>query len=456
MSGFGDDAFGQHPFGEAWWAESLWRLVPAEDRQMDETGDLRALVSTMTDGLNVVKREIASFQWLRDARHVRTRSTGTITIPIPSTALTEASSSDDGRSFVTISGLDSDLLAPISSAWRLDDGDTLFEIRGISKVTGSLSYYAESLPMASLLAVPPSLLHFLGLDFGVEVDPHEPELFQRSSVYDRHKIVDLRGSKTAIEYRAILAGFTATVYHLWSVAPSHVPLFAGRLIWEIPDGSGSWYAPEAICTQAFDAVPADMITMDEFFFGEEPVLFTGDLSDLSGSPGEWIATVSTSASSLAYLASGRWFFRQGSDLRFFIEPRDVTYDPDPWKAQVIIRTQTPPVEGSISWSLWPKDGCTSCGVTCPTHKLRVELDVADARLVEDPRALIDAFTRMVRKINAVLPAHVEIVQYAFTKSSSAAVEVSASSLVQTIVFDELFDETPADEIPMDAYTVTEH
>jgi hypothetical protein len=356
---------------------------------------------------------------------------------------------------VLVDGLTEDLTT-VGLQWSLDDGDTFYQLRSLSKLDGTLSFYAGAAPaVADLILTPPSMLVHLGADLGVEVDGYEPDEFQRSSVYDRHKLIDLRGSETAIQFRAILAGFEATVFHLWSVNPAYAPAYTavGANLWQYPDGSGIYFSDQGLCVLAFDAIPGDILPLDTMQVGGLTDLLEGEIIEVTGTSGNWLVKLDVPSSpDLAFLLAGRWYFEGSGPVKFYVEPADVNGA----DSLVTIRTQTAPLVGEISFSYWSDDACAKCGVSCPTHLVRVELEVVDPRLLANPRALISAYERMVRKIEAILPAHVEIVQFVFTESSTAAIELAATSETTSSVFSFFFDDTPADEEILDSTTSTNH
>lgn len=64
---------------------------------------------------------------------------------------------------------------------------------------------------------PPGQIDLLGADFGIEVDQHEPESFQRSSVRNVHQWISRKGAQKAYDIVAKIAGYRAEAIGLWRV-----------------------------------------------------------------------------------------------------------------------------------------------------------------------------------------------------------------------------------------------
>jgi hypothetical protein len=99
---------------------------------------------------------------------------------------------------------------------------------------------------------PPSLIGFLGADFGIEVDLHEPESFQRSSVRDAHQWMDRKGAQKSYDIIGKISGFRVVAYPLWRVGFS-TSLLTGTLTFTedsaVVTGSGTAFLSEVTVGQ---------------------------------------------------------------------------------------------------------------------------------------------------------------------------------------------------------------
>lgn len=418
-TGFGMDDFGAAPFGEARWSHRLlWEDIPQYDRILDERvdGSLFKLVQTLGDVFNLSRREIKKLFELRDARVLRTRWD----TPIEVSGVydfTSAGGSSDGRAYVTVHVLDPAALKPVSPAWSVDDGLVQYQIRAIRKAEGQVEFYADSLPLgpssAPLVAMsgvapvtlrPNPLLQHLAADYGASFDGHEPERNQRSSVYDYHKLLPLKGSLEGLVVRAAMSGMDIQVYSMYRVPASIETLVGPDHFFEVPTGSGNFYTDVPPTVPLYDAIPADVIPAD--LIGDcSSISIPSAVTSVSGSPGDWTATLSSQSPA----ASSYWYFTSDAQpkTRFYAE-HDTSLAPH----EVKIVSQSPPPVGDIVWRFY----CpivTNCD-WCKSYKVLVDLTVVDPTILASPRSLELAFQRARTKIESMLPAHVEVARYTFS------------------------------------------
>lgn len=84
-------------------------------------------------------------------------------------------------------------------------------------LSGKLSLIGDVADGAAILR-PPSLIETFGEDFGIEVDRHEPEAFQRSSVYDVDQWLNLKGTDRSYDIIGKIAGYRVAAFGLWRIA----------------------------------------------------------------------------------------------------------------------------------------------------------------------------------------------------------------------------------------------
>lgn len=87
---------------------------------------------------------------------------------------------------------------------------------GASTGAGRLSVVATVADGAAVLR-PPSLIETFGEDFGIEVDRHEPEAFQRSSVFNVEQWLNLKGAQRSYDIIGKIAGYRVTAIGLWRI-----------------------------------------------------------------------------------------------------------------------------------------------------------------------------------------------------------------------------------------------
>lgn len=87
---------------------------------------------------------------------------------------------------------------------------------GLSTGPGKLSVVGTVADGSAVLR-PPSLIETFGEDFGIEVDQHEPEVFQRSSVFNVEQWLKLKGAQRSYDIIGKIAGYRVVAFGLWRV-----------------------------------------------------------------------------------------------------------------------------------------------------------------------------------------------------------------------------------------------
>lgn len=426
--GFGRSRFGESPFGYSDWGRRVtWEFLPQYDRDAD-AGELEAFSDVMSDLFTALKRKVDKIPDLLDPLACPSSSTGAVSVAFDATDFVTAAASDDGRAYVSALAASGQDLGDSSPDWTVDDGTTQYEIRAVDKFNGVVEFYAESdVSTLTLTLRPPTMLRHLAADIGADFDGHEPEANQRATIKAWHYLSDIRGSKEAIEVRAAMAGFEAEVLHLFRVTDLGVVAGLGADAIEIPESSGRYYTGVEPVGIQFDMTPADVAPLD--VQAAVPVTIT----PVSGSAGAWLFGVSP-------MVGIGWSFESGG-VTYRVSSVDVD------NGRCTFDSVSQPPTGAHIFTPWIRV-LPSCSY-CPTHKLRVVLTIGPS--LTSPRQLESAFARMVKKIDRILPAHVEVVQYVFVSAHGATLTIEGNSLSITATAI-LFDETPADDETLDTFT----
>jgi hypothetical protein len=324
---------------------------------------------------------------------------------------------------------------------------------------------------------PPALIQFLGEDFGLEVDTHEPESFQRSSVHDISQWLSLKGAQKSYDIIAKIAGYRAVAYALWRLdtVPSALPL---NEVFEVPPGSGKFYTTLDPLRPRFDEIAADTIPLDLFCW-ETPDWTTDGITPPPGplpdgtSVDDAISSYTQAMPILSAtdLTGGRWRVRVGPadmhtvaaigfwyaefptipGVKHFLETLPVEGLPGEWEFEILAGTA--PNFGTEANASYQCRIAPSCGY-CRASVIRVE--VVPVEVFSDPDALLDGvLERLVAKILGVIPAHVRVTEVVQVigpvqvpiNVSVQAVAGRAVTAVASVGF--YYDLIPADVIPVD-------
>ena len=298
------------------------------------------------------------------------------------------------------------------------------------------------------------MLALLGSDYGVDVDTHEAEAFQRSGVRNVTQWLDLKGTEKSYDILGKLAGYRITPYGMWSV-PSPDGLPAGS-VFEI---GGNYYTDLEPRRPLFDEIPADIIPADSYCFdtGVKDAINAGvsgltvlTVTDLGSNRFE----VRVSGDLSSVLDAARWKADFGSGS-YWIEtvPEepvggewtfDVVADP------AVMATIVPGVDTvDIDYQCALQISCSFCRASV------IRVEVVPTEVTSDPDFLLDGvLTRLVNKILQTIPIHVRIAQIDHVTSASASFDIQAfgtsgTSSLGVAQVGYYFDVTPADEMALD-------
>ena len=453
--GFGHGPCGQGPCGHADYSRRVtWLSVPQSFRELDTSGVFEKFLEGVGKVLDDFKVRAMDLAEMRDARTLRTRYNGQVSLPFipPWVAGTK-----DGQSFWTATFLttDSGLLTEVFPGWAMEATNRPYVVKAVSKVGGTLEVWGEDAPViASKVAVlrPPPLLHLLGQDLGTEVDGHEPEALQRSTVYDVVKWYDEKGTEKGFELRALIAGFTADVKPIYRIDDIWVPLL-GSDAFELPVGSGQWYTTTDPTMYLFDEIAADFVPTDTLCTDAHAgwgvtVNTVTDLGEVAGQTGvhSWVLGLDPGDSIDMIGSVGH--FRVDEDATtstYWVEAYDA--------ATPTLTVQAKVAPGTGAYKLKHVCHVTMTCDWCKSYKVIAEAVATNPDLLASPLALDDAFTRLLKKVKLSLPAHVVLAQTTLITTSEAAVEIDAESVPEVWTFD-LYDVVAADVQTTDVYTVS--
>jgi len=437
MPGFGSGPFGSGPFGSYDWARQvLYRDWPDIDKRLDAEVANEAL-KKWTESMGPLFEEVLSFtrdfEQLRDPDSIRTQFQDNLGIIIASAAI------DQPNRTVRVEVVDpdpSDPLVPLGRAsvgWVLKDADGReFVVNQVHKLSSAFTVAGNILPTVGAAVLrPPALIGYLGEDYGLTIDQHDAEVFQRCFARNAFQWLSLKGAQRAYEIIGKVAGYDVTAYRLWSL-PSPPPSFIPSAhVFEIPDGSGVWYTDLEPRRPLYDEVAADFIPTDVMCWEDAGGGQT--YGELIGADLQTMTVTGTSYNAV----TGRWtitFTANGADDMDIIAKAGYATETEVsgWYATFPggdsgdFPLEDDPVHiGGLSYSIevvGPSGltvGATvsidyECPIVvacwfCPASAIRVVI-IPDEVLNEPESLLDDALARMVRKILLVVPIHVRLTQ----------------------------------------------
>lgn len=514
MPGFGSGPFGSGPFGRFDWSRQvLYEDLPPPDRALDQESDQGGRLEKFSEAIQPLFEELllktVDFGSLRDPDTVRTRFQGRITVTPTSAQITPGSppSVPEGGLTVEVFLDDPDPTDPLeplgetSVGWLFVDAEgTEFKVNSVHKLDTrgpvirlagtALPATEADLGVGNAAAVlrPSALIQRLGADYGVEVDHHEPEAFQRSSVRNVSQWLPLKGTEKAYDILGKISGYRATPLGLWRLSDPVPPAVPASNLYEVPLGSGKFYTDLSPDQPYFDEIPADTVPLDMMCF--ETADWTSDpvepppsgtvpdgatvseaiplsldvvgmtvVSSTDLGNGRWRVrvTVNTAGDQLdqAILALGFWYadFTAGSlaGEPIYLETLPTNVSGDDWEFEVYAGDA--PTFGATVDLHYECHRATRCD-WCRASVLRIE--VVPQEVLTDPDALLaGVLTRLIRKLLQVVPIHVRLtdvvhiigpVQATLNISASASVIATVTSAASVGYY---YDIVPADVITTD-------
>ena len=455
MPGFGSGPFGSGPFGTYDWARQvLYRDWPETDRSRDEEFDyaLRNWTESMGPLFEEVLTFTRDFEQLRDPDSIRTQFQDNIAITIVSSAVAVTNRT------VRVDVVDPDPSNPLvplgrtSVGWILKDADGReFTVNEVHKLSAAFTVKGNILPTAGAATLrPPALIGFLGADYGLNIDQHDAEVFQRRFASSAFQWLSLKGIQRAYEIIGLVAGYDVVAYRLWSLPnppPSFIP---ADHLFEIPDGSGVWYTDLEPRMPLFDEVAADFIPTDAMCWDEDDYgsgLTYGELigvalqgmtvtgTSYDAVTGRWTITFDENAAgdmdviAQAGLVSpteyAGWYATfPGGDSGDYPLEVDVVHNGGLSYSIEVVGPDTLTVGATVSID-YQCPVVVACWF-CPASAIRVT--IVPNEVLNEPESLLDdALERMVRKVRLVVPIHVRLTQLSHIVGPvTAAVQVDVT------------------------------
>jgi len=494
VGGFGSGFFGDGPFGAFDWAKQvLFYDLPSVDRQADREdggGTLENWADSQAGLFRDLLESAIGLETLRDPDDVRTQYQENISV-----RLTSAVVEEDGLTVrVEVEDTDpSDPFVPLgdtSVGWILTDSDGReFIVTDIHKLSDAFIIKGNILPNTGASPVgdatlrPPSIIEYLGNDYGVEIDQHDPESFQRAIVRNAWQLYAAKGAQRGYEIVGKMAGYDVVAVPLWRLCGDSFDPLAPNQIFEIPENSGNYYTNQPPTRPSFDdvsldAVPLDMMCWDTPNWTTDAIeppagplpdgtsvsdainsytqgLTISSTTDLGG--GRWRIEVNGSADLWSIARHGRWYanFPSGDSGDFWLE--------------------TTPVDGGASWTFEilagtaPTFGATvNLSYDCPEQSLccycrasTIRVEITPDEILNEPTARLDGALERVRdRILKVVPIHVRVADLVHIVGPvELAVGVAGQHLIMTasqqralfayMPVGYYFDMVPADELTLD-------
>jgi hypothetical protein len=441
VPGFGSGSFGSGGFGAFNWSRQVLFLdMPRTDRRHDADDPLHPL-ENFSGSIRPAFEELLTFAYdfdqIRDPDSIRTKFQDNISVTITAAAV----EADERTTRVTVNDPDpNDPFNPLyrtSIGWKLiDDNGDEFTVNRVHKLSNAFTVVGKTLPALGAATLrPPSLIGFLGQDYGLTVDQHNPEAYQRSAVRNAFQWLAMKGVQDSYDIIGKIAGYRVVALGLWklpSPPPTNIP--ADR-VFEAPLGSGNYYTDLNPTMAFFDEVAADVIPTDMMCW-EEPdwttdgitpppgplpdgtsvydaiASYTAGLSITSTTDlgdGFWRIEVNGGADLWPIAGYGYWyanFTDVGADSGdFYLEGDPVDLGGGSWTFDVYTENASPVFGTTV-------DIRYACHISlqcswCRASVIRVEMRPEE--ILTDPEALLDnALQRMVDKILLTVPIHVRV------------------------------------------------
>jgi len=496
VPGFGSGPFGSGGFGSYDWAKRvLFDDLPEIDRRLDADPDYGdGALEKWSDSVKPLFDELLTFardfEQLRDPDSIRTQFQDNIDVRLVSAAIEE-----EGRTVrVEVHDPDpDDPLNPLgrtSIGWILTDSDgrefTVNQVHKLSNaviITGNILPNTGASPTGDATLRPPSLIELLGNDYGVNVDRHDPEVFQRAAVRNAWQWLAIKGVARAYEVIGLIAGYDVQAYPLWKLCSSSYGNIPPTHVYELPIGSGIYYTDRPPTMPRLDDVAADVIPLDMFCW-ETPNWTTEGITPPPGPLPDGTSvsdainsyTQGLTIASTTHLGSGLWRIEVngGADLgsigsedywyaefpggdsgQFWLESSPVDLGSGSWTFEILAGTT--PSFGSTANINYDCQEVTDC---CFCRASAVRIEARPGEILNEPTARLDgAVERLRDRLLSVVPVHVRLVEIAHIVNvdlnvgevgSHLIIDVSqVESLFANVPFGYYFDIVPADELELD-------
>lgn len=436
-------SFGQSPIGSPLWGDQLWATVPGiyREKDLENGGYLKQFIEAVAETFWSAHEYASRLPILRDAMRCE-GGFSPRTITVSSVEIVTAEDSETGAAYVILNTED-DLLE-VSPGWIVS-GARSSHIRSVSAIGGYFTVAGTEDPTSSGVVTikPPSMLAWLAKDFGTEVDEHEPETYQRNLVYRTSYAQALRGTKDGIIVRSKMSGYSATVRRLFRISSWYYNSLPTGNRFEIPGGSGKYYTDIEPRFLLFDEVRADVAVVDDL----PPSSYSESIavSSVSGTAPTWVLSLVDNPVGIVSVENATWYLQTG-DETYYIDSVDLV-----GKTLTVTSATTTPTVGVYTLRYDARNAAIMSWRA--SHIVRIELEIIDDSLLNDPVFLEESLTRLIAKLKRVTPAHVEFAQIVFTLRAATVIRVTKSISGYMRLYGK-FDEIPADTHPVDQYEET--
>lgn len=170
-------------------------------REAGPTIELQGAAVTPSTALSNADPLTGTVQFVNGSTTVVGVGTAFLAEVAPGQLIAQAGSFDFGVVLSVTNNFSLELTAPYSAA---------------STGPGRLAVVATVADGSAVLR-PPSLIEYLGADFGIDVDRYDPEAFQRSSVFNVEQWLNLKGTERAYDIIGKIAGYRVVALGLWRI-----------------------------------------------------------------------------------------------------------------------------------------------------------------------------------------------------------------------------------------------
>lgn len=476
MAGFGSGPFGAGSFGRTAVAFALGIGQMPEQMQLeDETGDLgleRQMFGELVQQRYalvadhyMLRAPITTNSFLEEAEQA---AVAAVSSAGQDMTITLTSAADDllWRMFPTSGSLSNE--SQIYDGWSVALDGLVYPITEVDAFARTISLRTDRLPAdvgATIEVRPPDLLTLHGGMAGLLVDRLDVPDYTRRALYRSRLIRDWKVTDQVFRLVGRLYGFDVQVLPLWCITPA---IAAGLIVTNpanVFELNGKFYTDLPYKRHRYDALPADLIAMDEDEDAQLAVVASAvvqvdpnTLLPASGT-GWWSVQVSASITDLINVNAqgvpiGRVLFQDSAGARHWIERVAI-----PSSGLFYVTSTIAPATGA-GFVIFEVD------FVCSADYRRAALyniDITPTQVLSEPGAdLTRLIARMEEKVSAYVPIHIRVARRRIVLNGVAAPPLFAGAVLNGQVFTidqnqapvpfttASFDAIPADQQTMDA------
>jgi hypothetical protein len=475
MAGFGSGPFGTGSFGRAAVAFALgFGQMPELMQIEDETGDLQREREMFGELVQQRYAPIADHYLLRApittngfAEEAETAAVSAVSVVGQDLTITLTSAADDllWRMFPTSGALDN--TAQIYDGWSAVIDALVYPVTAVDAFARTFTLRTDRLPAdvgATIELRPPDLLTLHGGMAGLLVDRLDVPDYTRRALYRSRLIRDWKVTDQVFRLVGRLYGFDVQVTALWCITAA---IAAGLTVTNpanVFELNGKFYTDLPYKRHRYDAVPADLIAMDE----DEDVQVAASASAViqvnpitllpAAGTGWWSVQVAAAVTNLINVDAsgvplGRVLFQDSAGTRHWIERVAL-----PSSGLFYVASTTAPALGA-GFVIFEAD--FACNPDWRRAAL-YNIDITPTEVLTEPGAdLTRLIARMEEKVSAYVPIHIRVARRRIVLNGIAASPLFAGAVLSGQVFTvdqgqtanpfnaDSFDAIPADQQPMD-------